>query len=135
MHGAAHGAHDPDDLVDQRSLAGGIGLDRHEVDNFSHAFLAQESRDQDVGFGQVHLPVCAFVGAGDSEKAALFVIQDRGEDTGRVEVRQTAPVDGSVHADERHRVHVADDAVMFDGLVGHVRAPVLSVYSGARLCK
>ena len=41
------------------------------------------------------------------------------EDAWRVEVRQAAPVDRTVHAHQRDRVQVADDAVGLDRLVGH----------------
>ena len=49
----------------------------------------------------------------------LLVVEDRGEHAGRVEARQAQPVDRAVHADQRRRPHVADEAVVLDRLVRH----------------
>ena len=52
--------------------------------------------------------------------AAFLVIQDGGEDAGRIEVRQTQPIDRAVHGHERRRPQVADYSMILDGLiVGH----------------
>ncbi len=49
------------------------------------------------------------------EASALLVIQDGGEDARRVEGRQAEPVDRPVRADERRRVEIAYDPVVFYG--------------------
>jgi hypothetical protein len=56
----------------------------------------------------------------DAEIAALALIQERAENAGGIEMREAAPVDGPVVADERDGMQVADNAVIFDGLVGDV---------------
>src|SRR5262245_27544918 len=59
------------------------------------------------------------VEAGDLEKSSFAFVENRGEDAWRVELRQTAPVDRTVHTHQRDRMQVADDAVGLDRLVGH----------------
>src|SRR2546422_11452902 len=46
--------------------------------------------------------------------SSLTVIQDGGKDARRVEVRQTKPVDGTIHAHQRRRPQVADDPVVLN---------------------
>src|SRR5262249_8922557 len=66
------------------------------------------------------LLVLGLVEAGDLEEASFALIENRGEDAWRVEVRKATPVDRTVHAHQRDRVQVADDAVGLDRLIGHV---------------
>jgi len=47
---APHGVDDPHDLV---VFLAPVGADRHEVDHFAHALLAEEARDENIGLGQV----------------------------------------------------------------------------------
>ena len=54
------------------------------------------------------------------EEAALFVVQNRGEDARGVEFGEAAPVDGSINSHQSYRMHVADDAIGFDPIVGHL---------------
>ena len=49
--------------------------DGHEIGYFREAFIAHESRDQDIGFVQVHLLGAAFARGLQAEAAALLVIQ------------------------------------------------------------
>ena len=53
------------------------------------------------------------------EPASLLIVQDRSENAGGIKVRVAVPVNGSVHAHESNRAHVADDSVIFDGLIRH----------------
>src|SRR6266404_2574814 len=116
-HGPPYGPHDANDLV--CLLATAHVLDRHEVDHFADPLGAKKARQQHIAVGQVHLLVLGLVEAGDLEEASFALVENRGEDAWRVEVRQAAPVDRTVHAHQRYRVHVADDAVALDWLVGH----------------
>jgi hypothetical protein len=59
------------------------------------------------------------VEARDLEEASFALIENRGEDAWRVELRKATPVDRTVHAHQRDRVQVADDAVGLDRLIGH----------------
>ena len=56
----------------------------------------------------------------DPEPPALLIVEDSGEDAGRVKTRETEPVNRAVHAHERGGMHVADDAVVLNGLVSQV---------------
>src|SRR5262249_10023055 len=116
-HGPAYGPHDANDLV--YLLATAHVLDRHEVDHFADPLAAKKAGQQHVAVGQVHLLVLGLVEARDLEEASFALIENRGEDAWRVEVRKTTPVDRTVHAHQRDRVQVADDAVGLNRLIGH----------------
>lgn len=76
--------------------------------------------DEDVGVGPIKLFGFRAVGNGsDLEPAPLGIIQDRAENTGRVEMGKAEPIDGSIHADQSGRLHVPDQSVVFDGLIRH----------------
>ena len=51
----------------------------------------------------------------DPEVTALLLIEQAGEDTGRVEPRRAEPVDRAVSRDQRRGLQVADQAVILDG--------------------
>ena len=72
-----------------------------------------------VGIRQVKLFTALRGHRADFKISALFIIQDGGKDAGRIEVRQTAPIDGAVDTDQRHGVEVSDDAVIFNRLIRH----------------
>src|SRR4029077_544116 len=116
-HRPAYRPHDANDLV--CLLATARLLDRHEGDHFADAVRAEEARYQHVAVGQVHLLALSLVEAGDLEEASFLIIENRAKNAWRVEVRQTAPVDRTVHAHQRDRMKVADDAVELDLLIDH----------------
>src|SRR5208337_5133908 len=63
--------------------------------------------------------VLGLVETRDLEEASFVLVENCREDAWRVEVRQAAPVDRTVHAYQRDRMQVADDAVGLDRLIGH----------------
>src|SRR5262245_55735354 len=80
----------------------------------------KEASDKDRGVRPVELLAAEVVaGWGNAEPPAFPVVQQRGKDARRVEVWQTEPVEGAVHPDQRGRAHVADDAIVLNGLVRH----------------
>ena len=94
--------------------------DRHEVDEFGDPRRTQKTGDEHVRVGPVELlGVDALPGRPDLETPAFGVVQNRAEHARRVEVRQAEPVERAVLADEGGGPQVADDAVVFDRLVGH----------------
>ncbi len=115
---AAYDANKTDQAVNAVAVRG--RADGHEVDDLAHAVGRQEARDEHVGVGPVELLGRQSVaGRRDAEVAAFLVVEDRGKHAGRVEVGVTEPVDGPVLAHQRDGTHVADDAVVLDGLVCH----------------
>src|SRR5262249_3714986 len=100
-------------------LAAAHVLDRHEVDHFADPLGAKKARQQHVAVGQVHLFVLGLVEARDLEAATFALIENRGEDAWRVELRKATPINRTVHAHQRDRVQVADDAVGLDRLIWH----------------
>src|SRR5215204_3554363 len=92
----------------------------HIVRNLPDPVRREEPGDQHVGVWPVHLPAGDAVrGWGDLEASTLFVVEDRCEDTRGVEVRETEPIDRSVHPHQRHAVHVPNDPVVLYRLIGH----------------
>jgi hypothetical protein len=63
--------------------------------------------------------VLGLVEARDLEEASFALIENRGEDAWRVELRKATPIDRTIHAHQRDRVQVADDAVGLDRLISH----------------
>jgi hypothetical protein len=75
---------------------------------------------EDVGIGPIILFGFHSLGNGsDLESASLGMIQDSAEHARGVEMGKTEPVDGPVHADQSGRLHVPDQAVIFNRLIGH----------------
>jgi hypothetical protein len=95
-------------------------LHRHAVHHLSHAVRAQEAGDEDVGVGEIELlelgPLPRLAGD-DLPAAALPAVEQGGEEAGGIEVREAAPVDGAVLADERGGMQIADYAIVLYGLV------------------
>src|SRR6516164_3581911 len=103
-----------DQLVRHRASS----AEGHVVLHFADALVMEEPRDQDGGVRPIELLAAEVVTCrGDAEAPARLVVQQSGEDTGGVEVRQAQPVDGTVHPDQRGGAQVADNAVMLYGLV------------------
>jgi hypothetical protein len=54
------------------------------------------------------------------EISAFLVIQDGGEDAGRVKPRKTKPINRPIHSDKSDCLGVADYSVVFYWLIGHI---------------
>jgi hypothetical protein len=98
-HLAPHAVDLAHDVVPK--AARGARLDGHEIGDFADSVFGQEARKQDIGLGKVHLPMARFAFGADAEEPSLLIVEYRGKDTRRIEVRKAAPIDGSVPADER----------------------------------
>ena len=92
-------------------------LDGHEIGDLGDTVVAEEARDQDVGFRKVELFTARLADQADLEEPALGVIEESGKNARRVKPRQTAPIDGTIHADQGNRMQVTDDAVVFNRFV------------------
>src|SRR6266540_2706942 len=88
-----------------------------------------EAGDQDGGIGEVELPgdVVMALGA-DVEASTLVVVQQRGEDAGRVVARAAPPVEGAVAGDQRGGLQVTDQTVVGDGRVPVHGCPLKRVW-------
>src|SRR6185437_606816 len=94
--------------------------DGHKIQDLTDAGRRMEARHKHVGIRPVELflrDVC--VGRSDLEPAALLIVENGRKHAGRVEMRNTQPIDRSVQTDERRRAHIADEAVILNGLVTH----------------
>jgi len=113
--------------VDMTILTGvGRQPDRQEVFQLGNSVRQQEARNQDVRGRPIELLVPHAIRVGsNSETAAVFVIQDRPENAGRVKVWVAVPVERAVHAYQGNCPHVADDSVILDRLIGHRSVPSL----------
>ena len=110
---AAHGFDAPNDIMGMAHF-----LDWHAIGNLGDAVIRQEARQQNIGVGQIKLAMLRVVqNRRDAEVAAFVVIEKPGKNSRRVEVRERHEIDGAIHADQSNGVEVADDAIVFDGLI------------------
>src|SRR4029453_6034483 len=106
-------------MIVRRSVAQATRLDGHEINKLCNPVGGKKTGDQHVGIRQVKLFTALRGHCTDPEISALFIIENGGEDARRIEVRQTAPIDGAVDTYQRHGVKVADNAVILNGLIRH----------------
>ena len=86
----------------------------------------QETRDEDRGVRPVELLVPEVVaGRGNPEAPALLIVQDRGKDAWRIEVRQAEPINGAVHPHQGGCAHVPNQAVILNRLVACLQGEFL----------
>jgi hypothetical protein len=98
-------------------------MGRHVIGNFADAADHEKAGDQNIGARPVVLPAYRFSGGRcDFEASPLAIVENGGEDAGRIKVRKTEPIDRPVHRHQRGGVHVADDAVIFDRLITQLMA-------------
>jgi len=113
-HLPAHGEYPPDQAVAVHRLAD--TRHRHEVLYFADPFGRQESRNEDVGVREIELLRTPAAALGrDAEQAPSVGVEDRREDTRRIEPRAAVPVDSPVRTDQRDGVQVTDQAMFGDG--------------------
>src|SRR5215212_1303779 len=106
-------------------------LNGHEVQYFGDAIGSNETGKENVGIGQVELLAVGVLSRPETEVAASLVIQDRSEDTGRVESGQAKPIYSRVRADQSCGVKVTYEPVIFYWEVAHVRSRRCRVYRSA----
>ena len=94
-------------------------MHRHEIGYLGGRSFAAKTGYEDIGLGEVNLAMIDRIGGRDEKPAALFVIKEAIEHSGRIEERQAQPVDRAVVAHERGRVHVPDQSVVFDPFICH----------------
>jgi hypothetical protein len=109
----------------RRAARGDGPAHRHEVGDRYARVTRVERGDEHVGIRVIPLRARARPPRCDTEAPAAAGVQQRAEHARAVEVRQAAPVDAAVGADQRRGQAVADDAV-----VGDREVPV--VYRAAR---
>src|SRR5215471_12095539 len=111
-----HGYH-ANDLI--RLLV--IGLNGHVIGQLGDTFLRKESRQQNVGIRQVQLAYAnVFQLRRNLEAAALLVVEHCRKHRRRIEFWIAKEIDRTVHAYQCDRTHVADHAVILNGLEAHV---------------
>ncbi len=77
VNSTSNNVHSTDDL---RPIVAVWRCDRHEVDDLSDAFVGEETRNENVGFGPVELLMCrSFVYRVNAETAAFYIVEDRPE--------------------------------------------------------
>src|SRR5205823_5710773 len=90
----------------------------HIILDLADPVRMQESRDEDVRVRPIKLLVAKIVSRrSDAEPPAFSGVEDGGEYARRVKMRQTEPINRTIHADQSCGPHVADDSVAFNRLV------------------
>src|SRR5262249_37921349 len=113
--------------ADELGVRRGAGSYWHIVLHFGNPVGMEETGDQDVGIRPVVLLRAQYAtcGRSDPEPPAFLGIEDRPEHTGRIEPRQTEPIDRTVEANQGSTEHVADDAVMLYRPIARLHHSVL----------
>ena len=113
-HTAGHAFHRAHQLAHRVEAIAG---QRHGVEQPHGSRVGRKRGLQNVGARKV--PPCGLKRNGRTQRkaAAAGGVEECGERTRRVEVRQAEPIDGAVFRDERRRPPVADDRVVLDGCV------------------
>ncbi len=117
---AGDGTHAPNNLVIVGMVTPQTArLDGHEVDYLADPFITENTRDQDIGIGEIELLARSGSRGGDFEIAPFLIVEQRAEHARRIEMRKTTPIDRAVHADQCDRVEVSDHPVVFNRFVRH----------------
>src|SRR5215208_4411094 len=98
--------------------------DRHEVKGLGQALGREEAGQEHVGVRQIELVAVGVLQRVQREMPTLLVVEDRAEDARGVEGGQAQPVYSPVGTDERRRVEVPDDTVVFDWQIPHTCLPL-----------
>jgi hypothetical protein len=89
--------------------------ERHRVDEGDGAFVRLEVGLEHERALAVPTPRRgADTFGGDPPSTVFFRPEERGEARGRVEAKEAEPVDGAVTPDQRGRLAVADERIVFD---------------------
>ena len=96
---------------------------RHEVKGFGQARRREVAGQEHVGVRQIELVAVGVRHRLQREMPTLLLVEDRAEDARGVEGRQAQPIYGAVGTDQRRRVQVPDDTVVFDGQIPHSSLP------------
>src|SRR5215212_5521148 len=91
----------------------------HEIKGLGQALRRKVAGQEHVGVGQIQLLAAGILHGPQREVPALPVIQDGAEDARGVEGRQAQPIYRAVLTDERRRIQIPDDTVVFDGQITH----------------
>jgi hypothetical protein len=94
-------------------------MHRHEIGNLGSRIVAAKAGDENVGLGEVNLAVIDRIYCRYRKPTAFFVIEKTVENGWRIEERQTQSVDRAVVADQRCRVHISDQTVIFNPFKNH----------------
>ena len=118
-------------------VGGHLAADRHEVIDLAYPGLTEESGDQNGGVRQIHLlGIEGTRRRPDAKVTAPTLVEQRPEDTGRVESRSAEPVDRPIGRDESSSLQITDQAVVCDERVvihGNPRGWSVAADAAARL--
>ena len=79
--------------------------DWHEIDDFAHTRLGEKASDEDGGVRVVELVPGECVDSwSTAQVSTAIIVQQRAEDTGRVEAGRAEPIDCAIGADECRRL-------------------------------
>src|SRR2546421_11633128 len=99
--------------------SGSCVLDRHEIGDLTDSGMVKKARDEDIGGRKIHLlQIYARVLEGsDAEEAALCTIENGSKDAGRVKIRDAAPIDRPILANQCNGIQITNEPVVLDGQV------------------
>src|SRR5215204_763478 len=92
---------------------------RHEIQGLSQSLRREKTGQEHVRIRQVELLAAGVLDRAQGKVPALLVVENGTEDARRVEGGQAHPVYSAIRTDERRRMEVPDDPVVFDGQITH----------------
>src|SRR4030095_6520366 len=117
MYIASNHRYPSDDLI--RLLT--VLFNGHVVRELGYAFFRKKARKQDICIGQIKLTYPHICELGSNVKSpAPLIIKERSKHCRGIEVRVTKKIERAVHAHQCNRLHVPDDAVIFNWFEGHM---------------
>ena len=121
-HRPSHHLHTTDECPGPRTAV--RGSHGHEVNNLPDPVGGEEPRHEDVGVRPVKLLVRhPVLGGSNLEPPSLVMVEDSGEHAGGIKVGQAQPIDRPIRPHQGGRAHIADEAMIFDGLIRHRLTP------------
>jgi hypothetical protein len=76
----------------------------HEIDKLNHSVFTQEARHKNVCVGPIELLALGNASASRySKESSSAIVQDRGKDSGRIEIREAQKIDVPVDSNESAR--------------------------------
>jgi len=89
----------------------------HKIDEFTHPARVHEARQEDTGFRKIHLLTRGCLHRANPEKATPVPVENSCENTGGVELRKAAPVNGTISANQSHGMEISNRSVILNWFV------------------
>src|SRR5437764_10274851 len=95
--------------------------DGHKIGNFCYTIIGEETRNEDIRFGNIQLFMLDTRGIRlsrcETEKAAFMSIENCSKGAGRIEMWETIPVNRAIFSNKSGSVHISNNGIVFNWLI------------------